>query len=311
MPCSFHRRLTVLVLFAFALALQAQSVETYSFLNLNRAVPDGNAAGLNDVRAVASLIDEITLVRARLVVAGEFNGDLFAYLRRVDSGGTNYCVLLNRPGRDEADPFGYDDAGLDVIFDDAAVNGNIHSYRSVTSVPIGSPLRGIWRPDGRTNDPGGVLESQPPRSALASFAGSPASGEWTLFVSDVDSGGTNLLLGWELELTGLPSRDRVAYVLAPLIFTNLAAHAGTLSGALTFGLGPGAPAGAQVNPTNGIFCWAPSRQQARSVNFISIWVRDSGHPPTWATNTFMVRVEDYAELDLGQRMVLAGHTSSR
>ena len=308
--CLFLGPYVALHLFAFGLGIHAQTAETYTFLNLNRALPDGNAAGVIDVRGVTSPITRISSVRVRFAVSGEFNGDLFASLRQVSAAGTNYCVLLNRPGRDVAHPFGYDDAGMDVVFDDAAVNGNIHSYRSVTSVPIGSALGGTWRPDGRTNDPGSVLTSQPPTSSLAAFAGAPASGEWTLFVADVDSGGTNMLLGWELELTGPPAPDQVAYVLMPLVITNDMTRPLVSRDPPTFGLGAEAPWGADVDPTNDVFVWEPSREQARSFNVISIWITNSGIPPTSPAKTFTVFVDDYAELALGGAVVRAGQAGS-
>src|SRR6185369_669211 len=87
--------LFILALLALAsLPSKAQVTETYSF-TLNRIVPDGNAAGLNDVRPLPSAIGQISSVAVGLKVSGEFNGDLYAYLRHA----SGFTVLLNRPGK--------------------------------------------------------------------------------------------------------------------------------------------------------------------------------------------------------------------
>jgi hypothetical protein len=117
-------------------------------------------------------------------------------------------------------------------------------------------------------------------------------------------------LGWELELTGLSAPDQVAYVLVPLIITNEVAHPLWPAGPLTFGLGAEAPWGAEVDPTNGVFYWEPSRQQARSLNVISIWITNRGFPPTSPAKTFTVFVDDYSELALGRAAVRAGQAGS-
>lgn len=180
----------------------AQTNETHSFTNLNWAVPDGNYAGLSDVHVVNSAIANITSLRVKLKVSGEFNGDLYGYLRHAAAGATNFCVLLNRTGRTAVNRSGYDDSGFDITLDDAALSTNIHCYRVITNLPAGTPLVGSWRPDGRKVDPASALDSSAETTTLGSFAGTGASGDWTLFLADVEAGGTNLLVGWELEFSG-------------------------------------------------------------------------------------------------------------
>jgi subtilisin-like proprotein convertase family protein len=300
------------------LCATAQTIETHSFTNLNREVPDGSASGISDVRALSSAVASISSVRVKLRMNGEYDGDLYGFLRHANSARTNYCVLLNRPGRAAGRPYGYADSGLDVTFDAFAANGNIHDYQSLTNFPDGSPLAGCWQPDGRTNDPATTLAAQLPATSLDSFTGTDANGEWTLFLADVDSGGTNTLLGWELELSGAATRpvvfepivDQVAYVRARLILTNCVVNSNQFSGRVTFGLGPDAPAGAWVNPVNGVFRWTPAEAQARSTNVVSVWVRDSADPPVTGTNTFTVAVDDYVEVALGRTVLRSGQTSS-
>jgi subtilisin-like proprotein convertase family protein len=187
---------------AGTLRARAQTTETHSFTNLNRAIPDGDASGLSDVRTVTSAIAQLSSVRVKLHIAGEYNGDLYAYLRHVQGSITNFCVLLNRPGRSLANLAGYDDSGLEVVFQDAAALGDIHTYRAVTNLPSGTPLTGPWQPDGRAVDPDESLDSTPRTTPLSSFNGRDASGQWTLYLADGDAGGTNLLVSWELEFTG-------------------------------------------------------------------------------------------------------------
>ena len=179
--------------------LRAQTIESYTFTT-NRAVPDGRASGLHDVRNINSTIGMIGSVKVRLKIDGEFNGDLYGYLRHVQNGATNFCVLLNRAGRTATDSAGYADEGFNVTFEDGAPNGDIHLYRDVT-IPA-SPLTGIWRPDGRTADPTNVTELSDRLTSLASFNGASAAGEWTLFLADLESGGTNMLREWGLDITG-------------------------------------------------------------------------------------------------------------
>jgi subtilisin-like proprotein convertase family protein len=192
----------LLALFAVVPQINAQLRETNTFNAVHKMVPDGNASGMSDMRVISSSIAELSRVRVKLRIAGEFNGDLYGYVRQITPAATNFCVLINRPGRTASDPFGYDDMGIDVTFDEAAPNGDIHMYRNVVAPALGAPLTGVWQPDGRNVLPLSVTEASPRTTALNAFAGSPGSGEWTLFLADVESGGTNMLVSWSVELSG-------------------------------------------------------------------------------------------------------------
>jgi subtilisin-like proprotein convertase family protein len=181
----------------------AQTNETHAFNNLNRAVPDGNASGLSVTTNLTTSLGYLTGVKVKLNVAGEYNGDLYVYVRHLNAAGTNLCVLLNRPGRSAGSGSGYADAGFNVTFDSAATNGDIHLYQLVQTPSAGTPLTGTWQPDGRLANPFSVTETNQRNTSLTNFLGMDASGEWTVFVADLESGGTNLLASWELELTGL------------------------------------------------------------------------------------------------------------
>jgi hypothetical protein len=195
--------LASLVLNAEILRLSAQVTETYSFDNLDRVIPDGNASGLSDVRTITSAIANLSSIRLKLRIAGEFNGDLYSYARHIQAGNTNFCVLLNRVGRTAADVAGYADAGVDAWFDDAAPQSDLHTYHVHTNPPVGTPLTGSWQPDGRNVDPDMVLDTTPRTSTLSSFSNTQAGGEWTLYLADLSSGGTNMLVSWDLQLTGI------------------------------------------------------------------------------------------------------------
>ncbi len=177
--------------------LRAQTIETYTFTT-NRLVPDGNAAGLSDVRNINSAIAHITSLSVNFKLTGEFNGDLYVYLRH----STGYTVLLNRPGKTSGNAAGYADSGFDVTFQDGAANGNVHLYQNVTTPAAGSPLTGVWQPDGRTDDPTNVTDASSSTTPLSSFNGLNAAGEWTLYVSDVETGGTNMVTEWSLQISG-------------------------------------------------------------------------------------------------------------
>ena len=219
----------------------AQVVETHTFNALNRAIPDGNASGLSDLRVVSSAIAELSRVRVSLRIQGEFNGDLYGYLRRVGPNGTNFCVLLNRPGKAIGNAAGYDDFGLDITLDHAAVNGDVHIYREILVPALGQPLTGSWQPDGRRVDPAAVSESSPRTTTLSSFAGMPANGEWTLFLADLESGGTNFLVSWGLELSGI----------------GVPAVNWPTPGAIVYGTALGAPQLNASSPVPGAFVYNP------------------------------------------------------
>jgi subtilisin-like proprotein convertase family protein len=189
--------LVVVGLWVAAPLLPAQTIETYTFTT-NRLVPDGNAAGISDLQTLSSGLSTITSLKVRLKIIGDFNGDLYAYLRHANG----FTVLLNRPGKTTNNPEGYADSGCDVTFQDGAANGDVHLYQAILTPAPGAPLTGGWQPDGRTNDPALVTEADPRVTALANFNGLDPGGGWTLFVADLKSGGTNRLTQWGLDLTG-------------------------------------------------------------------------------------------------------------
>jgi subtilisin-like proprotein convertase family protein len=189
--------LTALLLGASAFGLRAQLSETNRFLAVNKPIPDGTLAGVHDVRTIASDIVFISSIRVRLNISGNFNGDLYGYIRH----SSGLAILLNRPGRSSTNAYGYSDAGLDITLADDASN-DIHPSRSLVVPAVGSPLTGTWQPDARYVSPRLVTEASARSAFLSAFNGLSASGDWTLFLADLDLGGTNFLNSWSLEIAG-------------------------------------------------------------------------------------------------------------
>ncbi len=182
--------------------------DVFSFTNLDLSIPDGQPAGMSDVETIVSSISQIGSVQVGLNIAGNFNGDLYCYLEYNGA----LSVLLNRPGRTADNPFGYADCGFDITLSDFATNGNIHTYEMVLTPAAGLPLTGLWQPDGRTDSPASVVDTDPSTAGLSLFDGMNPDGIWTLFVADVSPGGDSTLVSWQLTIDSVPEPS-VAAVL--------------------------------------------------------------------------------------------------
>src|SRR6185503_17185789 len=84
--------------------------------------------------------------------------------------------------------------------------------------------------------------------------------------------------------------DQMINELSTLVATNTATDPDLPVNTLTFSLGPGAPAGASINATNGVFTWTPTEAQGPSTNLITVLVTDDGSPPSSDTRNFTVVV---------------------
>jgi subtilisin-like proprotein convertase family protein len=206
---------STLSLLAAALPLSG-AAQVFEF-PVGQAIPDGSSAGLVNIRQITAPALPILDLNVRLEISGldgsAYNGDLFITLQH-DSG---YVVLLNRVGQDTVRPFGYGDNGLQVLLDDEAADGDIHTYRSVTGPLRGAALEGIWAPDGRTEDPATVSSSSSRATSLASFDGLDPSGTWILFVADLELGAPMRLDSWALEITAVPEPAAAAAATALLL----------------------------------------------------------------------------------------------
>lgn len=193
--------------------VQAATIETYSFSSLALQIADGNPSGLSNTQTISgSEITHIQSLTVSIDISGTFNGDLYSYLVH-DSG---FTVLLNRVGKDAANPFGAASDGLMITFDDLA-STNVHDYLSVSNPLPGSPLTGTWQPDGRITDPDQVLDTDPATASLASFGGGNTNGNWTLFVADMSGGESHTLESWSMTITGIPEPSGAALIGVGLI----------------------------------------------------------------------------------------------
>ena len=198
-PLKFCLTLTAL---AWGLTAAAQPITTTTNFIVDAMVPDGDLSGLASVQTISTPITNLTDLKVSLKISGTWNGDLYCFLAH----GTGQSVLLNRLGRGEASNLGYNDLGLDLTFDDAATNGDIHVYRLQLSgsqdTPISGPLTSVWAPDARVASPTNVLDTDARSALLGSFNGTDPNGEWVLFVADMEAGDIHLLDSWGLEITG-------------------------------------------------------------------------------------------------------------
>jgi len=84
--------------------------------------------------------------------------------------------------------------------------------------------------------------------------------------------------------------DQVAFAGFELSVTNSATDPDIPTNILTFSLEPGAPAGAIINPTSGVFTWTPTSSQAPSTNLVIVRVTDNGVPSLSDTKPFKIVV---------------------
>lgn len=164
-------------------------------------VPDGNVAGWSDIRTLSG-ITEISVidVNVALTLSGGWNGDLYAYLTH----SSGFSVLLNRAGRTFGSEFGYADAGLDLLFDDAAANGDFHLYQTIPGYAVSIADGSRWSPDARNVNSLQVLNTDARTVFLDSFNGLDPNGDWTLFLADFSNGEISTVTKWGLEIMTVP-----------------------------------------------------------------------------------------------------------
>jgi hypothetical protein len=107
-----------------------------------------------------------------------------------------------------------------------------------------------------------------------------------------------------------PIPTQAALVQTSLSFTNSATDPDVPAQEFFFSLAPGAPQGARIGRTNGVFTWTPAASFARSTNFVTVRVTDNGVPSLTSSRTFAIVVGDVLEARLGTGIVIAGQTGS-
>jgi subtilisin-like proprotein convertase family protein len=190
--------------------VSAQTTLTNTF-SVNQTIPDGDPNGLANVQHLnfgsVPQFTDITGIQVNLNISGGFNGDYYGYL---EHNGVGFAVLLNRVGVTSGNSVGYSDSGMNITFSDSAPD--IHTYQLEVN-PNGAALTGLWGPDGRTTDPSTVLDTDARTALLSSFIGEDPSGEWTLFLSDLDFGEQGQLVSWGLVITAVPEPTTLALAL--------------------------------------------------------------------------------------------------
>lgn len=191
----------IIILYLGVLCATSAKSDLFSSGDLSLAIPDGSSLGVSSSIAVSGMSGSISNISVDInigAVDGDtaFNGDFYVYLRHDDT----LAVLLNRPGKTAANPFGYGDNGMDVTF---VIGGDdIHYY---TRPGDGGMLTGVWGADGRETDPEDV-EDTDPRTAMLDvfFENENPNGDWTLFLADKSSGATAQLNDWSLSIQTVP-----------------------------------------------------------------------------------------------------------
>jgi hypothetical protein len=107
-----------------------------------------------------------------------------------------------------------------------------------------------------------------------------------------------------------PIPTQAVLVQTSLTVTNSATDPDVPAQEFFFSLAPGAPQGARIGRTNGVFSWTPAASFARSTNFVTVRVTDNGVPSLTSSRTFAIVVGDVLEVRLGTGIVLAGQTGS-
>jgi subtilisin-like proprotein convertase family protein len=183
--------LTVLMGLA-ALCVPAQTMTNSYTLTPNVGIPGASPVGITEQFAASGMAGTIADIQVTLDITGGFNGNLYAYLAGPQG---QFAVLLNRVGVTAGNPFGFSDAGMNIMLDGDAVN-NIHNYGS--GGPGSYSLNGtMWAADGRNIDPlsaGSAFDAATTSASLSVFQNTYGNGVWTLFIADLSASGSPAIL---------------------------------------------------------------------------------------------------------------------
>jgi hypothetical protein len=157
-----------------------------------------------------------------------------------------------------------------------------------------------------------------PSSGQITWATSPAFGRTTNLINIIatDNGQPPLSATATVTVVLLPIPEPPVLalisnvVVAPQNVVRFQVYATDPNGyQLSYSLASNAPPTAQIDCTNGIFDWVPTRAYAETTNLITVIVTDNGTPPLSASQTFQIIVLDYLELTLGTTNLEAGQSS--
>jgi len=103
-----------------------------------------------------------------------------------------------------------------------------------------------------------------------------------------------------------PVPNQVASVGAGLVISNMLQ--GLPAGSFLWTLGPRAPFGARINPTNGVLQWTPSCSQGSTTNTLTVWAADRARTNLSDAITFTVAVRECVSPQLGRLVLGIGDT---
>ena len=187
--------------------LQAQQISGFAVgeSGVSQPIPDNDPSGVARTFQTSGLpvgvpYDLTVSLSVEPTGFGAFNGDYYAYLLHETTSGSEFrlAVLMNRVGSSSSSPNGYSDSGFRLTFSDSALQ-DVHQYRvSFGGAPSGW-VSGTWQPDGRPVDPLVAVDTSPRSALLTPLGQMDPNGQWTLFVADMEAGGTGKLTGWEVR----------------------------------------------------------------------------------------------------------------
>lgn len=79
---------------------------------------------------------------------------------------------------------------------------------------------------------------------------------------------------------------------------------------LVFSFGANQPSGATINATNGTIYWTPGRAYAATTNYLTVVITDTANPALSTTETMVVIISDYLDVQMGNTAVGAGQSGS-
>lgn len=254
--------------------------------NKGKGSPYPSSISVNGVNGTVSKIT-VTLVG----LAHTFPDDLDLLL--VGPGGQTVMLVSDAGG---ATPFSgltmtVDDAAGETQFDDEPLTGGVYLPTDYDTATDAFPSPAPAGPFG---------------TSLAVFNGSSPNGTWSLYTQDdqnQDSG--ELAQGWRLSITTAqgsccgavannppslaPIAAKSVNELQNLSFTNLASDPD--GNQLSFSL-IGAPVGASIGTSSGVFNWTPTETQGPATNLMQVVVTDNGSPVMSATQSLTVVVSE-------------------
>lgn len=163
-----------------------------SFAN-SGLVPDNNFSGWVDSHTISTAPGgTVTSVTVDLVLAGGWNGDLYAFL----VNGSGFSVLLNHVGGAANGGYGNAGNGFNVQLSDSGASG-LHNYTGNGA----GVLTGAWQADG---------------AGFGSFIGLNPNSTWSLFIADTSAGGISAVQSWGLQLDIVAVPEVETWVAAAL-----------------------------------------------------------------------------------------------